>query len=255
MNLRRILFVELHCVAIAAIAGMLAWRCWYEPGTLRGTPAPRTTAQPRIPPFDAGIASFVAGADAATPKAPPVPAVTKPAASAELAPLVADGSESARSTGPANLLRNGDFRDGLTSWSLWREAQKQPGLLSVVELGGSTGDTPRGYAARIMDPEGVLLGIHQPVSVVSGGVYKLSARVRSLATRDKRVMFGGRVAINLPSQAEYALNWVTEYDQWWPQSLVFTSTTEVVAIVFAHMGYGNARSTGDFTDIRLERLP
>jgi len=254
MQLKTIIFFEVHVIVVGAIIGVLVWRYWHVFGDLRGKPAPQPAVQQRIPPFDTGIRPVEPEASAVMPKALQAPAVTRPVTPLVPASTDAGASKAARAA-QANLLKNGDFTDGLTSWALWRDAQKQPDRISIVEVGGSTGITSRGYAARIMDPEGVLLGIHQPVSVVSGGVYKLSARVRSLAADDRRIMFGGRVAIHVPTQAEYELNWVTEHDQWWAQSLVFTSKTAGVALVLAHMGYGSGHSTGDFTNICLERLP
>ena len=88
----------------------------------------------------------------------------------------------------------------------------------------------------------------------SGNVYQLSAAVRSIVTNDSSVRFGGRVSFYLPPQKEMQLTWVNEHNDWWRQTLVFTNSVDGVATILVHMGYGGAASTGEFADIRLERL-
>ena len=122
----------------------------------------------------------------------------------------------------------------------------------MVEAAGE-GNASR--AVRIENGGGEMIGVQQVVRVVSGGVYRLSASVRSVATNDSSVMFGGRVACYMAGQKERELVWMSEYNYWWRKELVFTNETfDGAAVVYAHMGYGRFASTGEFTDIRLEVL-
>ena len=98
-----------------------------------------------------------------------------------------------------------------------------------------------------------LVGIQQRVHVVSNAVYKLSGIARSLGN-DKSKIFGGRIGFYLPPQKEKQIVWMSEHDKWWKKELVFTNNITGTAIVYVHMGYGNVASTGEFTNIRLEKL-
>ena len=151
-----------------------------------------------------------------------------------------------------NLLNNSTFAEGLAGWTVWPPGT---GLSKAVNVVSAAGGGNGARALRIENGLGAMIGVQQVARVVSGGVYRLSARVRSVATNDSNVMFGGRVACYMAGQKERELVWMSEYNYWWPKELVFTNEAfEGAAVVYAHMGYGKFSSTGEFTDIRLELL-
>lgn len=150
-----------------------------------------------------------------------------------------------------NLLMNSDFALGLRNWQYWQYANKNTNWVSIINNAGARGNY---RALRIADPEGTLVGVQQLVSVKSGMVYRLSSSARSMITNSSGIIFGGRIGFRLPPQPERQLVWTSEFDNWWRKQLVFTSEVTGVAVVFIHMGYGNKASTGEFADVRLEKL-
>lgn len=152
-----------------------------------------------------------------------------------------------------NLLKNSGFADGLAGWTAWPPGTGLTGALSVVAVADAQKVR---HALRIENGERAMIGVQQLVMMTSGQVYRLSAQVRSVATNDSSVMFGGRVACYMAGQPEQQLVWMSEYNHWWPKELVFTNEGFAgAAVVYVHMGYGSFASTGEFTDIRLEVLP
>lgn len=145
----------------------------------------------------------------------------------------------------ANLLRNAAFTDGMQHWLPWRDDD----ITNTVWFVRDT----HGIAMRMANPRGTLAGVQQLVPLVSGGVYRLSARVRSLG-EDPARLFGARVAVWLPPQPEPHLVWLYEHAGWRAQSVLFTNYVNGAACVYIHLGYGSAASTGEFADVRLERL-
>jgi hypothetical protein len=97
-------------------------------------------------------------------------------------------------------------------------------------------------------------GVKQHVPLVSGAVYRLCASARSVTTTSAEALFGGRVALFLPPQPEQQLVWMNDYAAWWPKELVFTNQVTGMAVVYVHLGYGKATTTGEFSAIRLERV-
>lgn len=147
----------------------------------------------------------------------------------------------------SNLVRNGDFAAGLGNWYGWQRAKDHPEFLSHV-ADGTQG------VLRIENPLGGLMGVQQQVMLQSGRLYRLSARVRACAVSDPKAIFGARVALYAPPEPERALVWLHGRPDWERKQLVFTNMTTTAGVVFAHLGYGQARATGEFTDIRLEVL-
>ncbi len=150
-----------------------------------------------------------------------------------------------------NLLKNRRFEEGLRGWGKWQTAQQFPDSLKPIAVEGITGIST---GLRIENPHVKLIGVKQHVRVVSGSVYRLSGRVRSVASENNKALFGGRIGFWLLPQKEKQIVWMSEYDKWWRKELVFTNEVDGMATVYAHMGYGNIASTGEFTDIRLERV-
>ncbi|NLF38891.1 hypothetical protein GX586_05560 [bacterium] len=220
------------CVLVlAGLALLSGWRYWYVPHALmqrtplagapvKGAPHIQTPPGARTP---SGVVIVQhAAAAAPAPRTPVAPVVLLP-----------------------NLLKNGTFAEGLASWYCWQGAKEATNAVkAVVALGRP--------ALRIENPEAKLIGMQQLVTVESGVVYRLSGAARSVATTDSSVLFGGRLAFYLPPQPEREVVWMSEATNWWEKAVVFTNEVTGVATVFVHMGYGGARSTGEFTNIRLE---
>jgi len=150
-----------------------------------------------------------------------------------------------------NLVVNGGFSKGMTGWSFWGAAGNLTNQFSVVR---AVDNAESAYALRVENPYAELLGVKQHVALVSGEVYRLSAAARSVATNASEVLFGGRVAVFLPPQAERELVWMSEYNRWWQKELVFTNEVTGAAVVYVHLGYGKVATTGEFSSIRLERI-
>jgi len=251
MNAEKRLTFVMIAVTVLVVGGLFAWRYVLEPRQ-------RAATVPQAPAVAAPAASAPAAADST-----PVPApATVPAPPAMPAPVAAEPQPAApapatpASAPPAtegNLLRNGAFSGGMNEWAPWPPGTAHSNTLRIVSADGVR---DAAHALRIENPMRAMIGVQQLARLVSNHVYRLSAQVRSVATNDSSVMFGGRVACYIPGQPEQQLVWMSEYDQWWRKELVFTNEAfEGVAVVYAHMGYGSFTSTGEFTDVRLELLP
>ena len=147
------------------------------------------------------------------------------------------------------LIKNGSFNKKLKNWQLWHSAKALSNTVKIINVPGNKFKN----TVRIENPMKKLVGIQQRVHVVSNAVYKLSGIARSLGN-DKSKIFGGRIGFYLPPQKEKQIVWMSEHDKWWKKELVFTNNITGTAIVYVHMGYGNVASTGEFTNIRLEKL-
>lgn len=145
----------------------------------------------------------------------------------------------------ANGLRNAAFAEGVRHWLPWHDHDITNSIQFVRDADGT--------AMRMANPRGTLAGVQQLVTLVSGHVYRLSARVRSLG-EDPARLFGARAAVWLPPQPEPQLVWLYEHPGWRAQSVIFTNYVNGLACVYVHLGYGHATSTGEFTDVCLERL-
>jgi len=174
---------------------------------------------------------------------PVAPAAASTPASAAPAPYVIPLAQQA-------LAQNGDFAQGLKGWDYWQHACSATTEIQLAQVAMQ----PAQWALQIQNPLKQLTGVRQLVSLVSGTVYRLSARARSCATTDSKVVFGGRVAIFLPPQPEQALLWMSESTDWWAKALVFTNQVSGAATLFVHLGYGGVASTGEFANITLDEL-
>ena len=150
-----------------------------------------------------------------------------------------------------NILKNGTFSNGKSFWNPWQNARANSNLIKIVEYKGKSG---KYNSLRIENHFKKLIGLNQAVKVKKGRIYKLSAAARSTFTNSSAIIFGGRVGIRLPHRKERALIWVTEFNDWWKKSLLFTNRHSGTAVVYVDMGYGNVISTGEFADVRLEEM-
>ena len=150
-----------------------------------------------------------------------------------------------------NLLADSMFKEGWHFWQRWCEAAALSNEISLVSAEAvGTG----AHAARIENPRTNYFGVQQRADVVSGGVYRLCGTVRSVATNNASMVFGGRIAFYLQPQPQVFLLWYPECNQWTEKSVLFTNQVTGTAVVYAHMGFGNVPSTGEFTNIRLEQV-
>ncbi|MCX7847487.1 MAG: hypothetical protein N2595_05625 [bacterium] len=246
MTVRTLLFIEFQVLVIVIIVGLFVWRYWYQPRQLdaqRRAQIAEVVPQPEI-----------AKKEATVPTSAQVPSVRVSGIN-DVGTATVERTRVVRTSpgrgGVESLLKNGDFSSGIANWTFWRDAKLYPYLIKVVKVPGPTGVR---NVLRIENPDKRQVGVQQLARVVSGGVYRLSAAVRSLAGHDTNTLFGGRVAFYLQPQKEFEIVWMTEYNQWWRRELIFTNVVDGVATVYAHLGYGNVATTGEFTDIVLERL-
>jgi len=180
----------------------------------------------------------------------PTAASAPPAPAAPTAAAPATTPAQIQSPTKPTLVKNGDFSLGLTNWSFWQHASESPSHIRVIQ----TAMSPDQYALRIYNPDAKLCGVQQIISVVSGTVYRLHARARSIATVDSHVIFGGRVALYLPPQPEHELVWMSESTNWWTKSIIITNHVTGIATLYVHLGYGQISTTGDFSNIALEEV-
>lgn len=146
-----------------------------------------------------------------------------------------------------NLLKNSSFANKGSRWHYWREGKTFTNAVLFPA------DKKTSFL-RIENPYKTLLGVQQLVPVVSGLVYRLSGRARSMNPENRNVIFGGRIGFWLPPQKNREIVWMTEYNRWLYKELVFTNHVTGKATVYVHMGYGGVASTGEFTDVKLELL-
>ena len=149
-----------------------------------------------------------------------------------------------------NLLKNSNFTDGLKNWNFWQSAKTFSNTVKIINVSGKKFKN----AVRIENPMKKLVGIQQRVRVVSNTIYRLSGTARSVATNNPKILFGGRLGFFIPGQKEKQMVWMSEYNHWWKKDLIFTNQVTGIATVYVHMGYGGVASTGEFTNIRLEKL-
>ncbi len=149
-----------------------------------------------------------------------------------------------------NLLKDGQFKEKLKNWQLWHSAKTFSNTVKFINVTGKNFKN----AVRIENPIKKLVGIQQLVKVKSNTIYRLSGTVRSTATNNNDIIFGGRIGFYLPPQKEKQIVWMSEHNQWWRKELIFTNQVTGMATVYIHMGYGNVASTGEFTNISLEKI-
>ena len=150
-----------------------------------------------------------------------------------------------------NLLKNSNFDDEFDSWYLWKAASKNTNSV-IIKSCSKLNDISK--ILRIENPNAQLVGLKQYVTVSSGEVYRLSGYARSTITNNSEIIFGGRIAFWQKGRKENQIVWMSEYNQWWKKELVFTNNITGTAIVYVHMGYGNVASTGEFANVRLEKM-
>jgi len=140
-----------------------------------------------------------------------------------------------------SIVLNGSFRDGGAGWAYW---------------GGSNhvhfGDQRVRLKAMDRQLRGICQKLAQPL--VSGRVYYLSAKARTVEPANPSVVSGIRVALHHPPQPEYDLVWLSQLTEWREQSRVFTNTVDGWPSLLIHVGYGGVTGTFDITDVELIEL-
>lgn len=188
-------------------------------------------------------------AKAETPKQPEKTAEAKPAKDAvPSVPAVATAPKKEEQVGderfPAknSVCRNGDFKKGLGEWRYWRLKEDEGKKL-----------ISKGESGLVIDGQSnTLMGVAQTVRVVSGTVYRISAKVRSLDyDPDKKEFMGARLAFNAPNQKEQQVVWMYKDPDWKEQSLIFTNRFSGQATFFFHTGYTKPAAKCEVTDIQF----
>jgi len=151
----------------------------------------------------------------------------------------------------SGLIANGDFNRGLKFWEYWKAGREKKDLIQVVKV--SQKKYPD-YAVRICNPQAKLIGIKQAIRLKQNAVYKLSGKVRSLATINSKVLFGARLAVWRKGYKEAQIKWMTENTNWWNRSIIFTNDVDCVGSLYLSMGYGKVASTGEFANISLKKI-
>ena len=149
-----------------------------------------------------------------------------------------------------NLVKNGGFKEKLKQWQFWQSAKTHSNTVKFINVANKNFQS----AVRIENPMKKLVGIQQLVKVKSNAIYRLSGIARSTATKNNDIIFGGRLGFYLKGQKEKQIVWMSEHNQWWKKELIFTNQVSGMATVYIHMGYGNIASTGEFTNIKLEKI-
>jgi len=94
--------------------------------------------------------------------------------------------------------------------------------------------------------------VAQTVRVVSGTVYRISAKVRSLDyDPDKKEFMGARLAFNATNQKEQQVVWMYKAPDWKEQSLIFTNRFSGQATFFFHTGYTKPAAKCEVTDVKF----
>ncbi|MBO7543889.1 carbohydrate binding domain-containing protein [bacterium] len=138
---------------------------------------------------------------------------------------------------------NGDFKEGTKGWNFWQITEAEASnLITRVSEGDSSHIVINGLPGKR------LMGMAQAVNVVSGTVYKLSAKVKS---QDKSKLLGARVALYAPNQKERQLLWPYGTKDWEEQTLVFTNSFSGAATLYFHTGYTTNSCTALFKDLSL----
>jgi hypothetical protein len=125
-----------------------------------------------------------------------------------------------------NLVVNGSFRDGLSSWRFWRIKEEDGKKLIKAE----------GSSLSIKGQANTLMGVAQSVKVQSGTVYRLSAKVRSKEPEEKSFM-GARLALYAEGQKEQQVVWLYKNKDWEEKAVTFTNRFSGSATLFIHTGY------------------
>jgi len=146
---------------------------------------------------------------------------------------------------PTELLLNGSFATGMDGWSYWNVSDHRTNQIAVHD----------GFV-QLANPRGDMLGIKQHLArpLVSGNVYRVSARARFVGTPDASTILGLRLGLYMPPQNEIALAWLTQRDTWREESKVFTNLYAGTPMLYLQMGYGNVASTVDVTGIEVEEI-
>jgi len=149
--------------------------------------------------------------------------------------------------GVANLMRNGQFREGLSCWQPLLDSVRTPACLTT---GWRTVDSMAVPCARIANAPDGINGIYQIAWLLSNATYRMSAAARVDSGSEASEL----VVELLPPRGRHVLVWTMAGPNWDMQSLVFTNQVAGAAVLTIHVMPGTASVTGEFADVRLERL-
>lgn len=146
-----------------------------------------------------------------------------------------------------NLVKNGDFQNGLKNWNSWKF--KDDDILPT----NVTREADYNFVT-VYNPNKSLIGFCQAVNMVSGNVYKISGKARLSKNNKTNIKyFGARLALYAPGQKEIQVIWEDPLEDWINKSLIFTNRVSTAATIYFHMGYFKDYINGDFTDIKIQK--
>ena len=139
------------------------------------------------------------------------------------------------------MVKNGSFKEGLSSWRYWRIDEKKG--KQFIKAENST--------LSIQGQLNTLMGVAQSVKVLSGTVYRLSAKARSGEKSETKSFLGARLALFADGQKEQQVVWLYKNKDWEEKELVFTNLYSGVATLFFHTGYTTNAALCVVKDISL----
>lgn len=141
-----------------------------------------------------------------------------------------------------NVVRNGDFKNEFKGWRYW----------AIDEETGNKSIKVENETLYLNGLANKLMGIAQSVKIVSGTVYRMSAKVRDMRPPvEDKVFLGARLALNAPGQKEHQVVWLYSSSDWKEADFVFTNRVTGIATLFFHTGYTTNSSNCAVKDIAL----
>ena len=145
-----------------------------------------------------------------------------------------------------NLVSNGDFKEQLAPWHYWQ----------LKEGDGKKFIALKEKALSVNGQANRLMGVAQSVTLTSGTVYRLGAKVKSQKyDSNKKEYLGARLALNAPNQKEQQVVWLYNRAGWVADYVYFTNYYSGPATIFFHTGYTKDNTAPcEVTEIVLEPL-
>ena len=145
------------------------------------------------------------------------------------------------------MVKNGNFKNALTNW--------------IFHLAGSSSNCKHLREDNVdfirMDwPDNKMVALKQPIFVVSGKVYRASARTR-LHKSDNNNYLGMMFSVYTPGKKEIFGSWWNGSKEWNEKELIFTNHYDGYITFYCLIGYGEEKasySCGDITDMSFREV-
>ena len=142
----------------------------------------------------------------------------------------------------SNIVKNGGFKNGLSAWRFWRLKEEEGKKFLKTDNG----------ILYLNGQANTLMGVAQTVDLISGAVYRMSAKVRDMSPpAEGKNFLGARMALNAPGQKEHQIVWLYSSSDWKESEFVFTNAYTGKATLFFHTGYTTNSSNCAVKDIAL----